>query len=161
MSGNEEKDLKSVHRDFAIQTNGETWNLLGKTPRSMEEDFLLVHCAHASLYHWLHAGTGVHQQRGTWLLSHVYAQLGLGEMALRYAQECMRLTEQHSEEMADFDQAYAQECLARAFAVLGDLDNAAEYRSRAQAAGELISGEEDRKIFMGDLNGGNWGKLAV
>lgn len=39
--------------------------------------------AHASIYHWLHAGTEVHHQRGEWLISKVQAVLGNGTEALR------------------------------------------------------------------------------
>ena len=65
-----------AHRHFAAGLNGEVWGLLGKEERSVEEDERMVHAAHASCYHWLEIGTGLHQQRGEWLIARVYSELG-------------------------------------------------------------------------------------
>ena len=95
--------------------------------------------AHASHYHWLKAGTAVHQQRSEWLISHVYAELGLAEEALRHAQRCLALTEAHRAEMEDFDRAYAYEAMARANALAGNTDEAAKFIELAETAGETIA----------------------
>jgi hypothetical protein len=70
-----------AHRFFAADFNGKTWDLLDKAVRTREEDELMVYSAFASCRHWVEAGTGVHHQRGEWLISRVYAVLGLGEAA--------------------------------------------------------------------------------
>lgn len=145
-----------AHRLFATQFNGQTWDLLDKTERTEEEDELMVYSAYASCRHWLEAGSGVHQQRGEWMLSRVYAVLGLGEAALRHAARCQELTEQYATEVEDFDQAFAYESMARAHAVAGNRDEALRYMRLAQSAGEIIEADESKEIFFGDFDAGDW-----
>jgi len=58
--------------------------------------------------------------------------------------------------MQDFDRAYASEIVARANALAGKREIALDYYQRAAQAGEAISNIEDKSIFMGDFNSGNW-----
>jgi hypothetical protein len=148
-----------AHRAFAIQYHGQTWDLMDKEDRSPEDDALMIHTAHASCRHWLEVGTGLHHQRGEWLISRVYAVLGLGDPALRHAELCGELTESHADLMTDFDKAFAFECLARANALAGKREKALEYMGLAEKAGEAIAGDGDREYFFSDLNGGEWNGL--
>jgi hypothetical protein len=148
-----------AQRFFAIHYNGKTWALLEKPNRTKEEDELMVYTAHASCCHWLVAGTGVNHQRGEWMIARVYTVLGLADMALRHANRCMELTHRHASEMADFDWAFAYECVARAKAVAGQLDEARQYVELARQAGEAIKGDEDKKVFLAEFKGGHWGAL--
>jgi hypothetical protein len=145
-----------AHRFFAIQFNGQTWDLLDKSERTQEEDELMVYSAQASCRHWLEAGTGVNHQRGEWMISRVYSVLGLGEAALRHAKRCLELTEQHADLVEDFDRAFAYESVARAYAVGGNREEALRYIELAQQAGEAIEADENREIFVGDFDGGDW-----
>jgi hypothetical protein len=148
-----------AHRLFAGKLNGEVWDLLGKPDRSAAETERMIHAAHASCYHWLQVGTGLHHQRAEWLLSHVYAEVGYAEPALRHARRCQALTDEHADLMQDFDRAYAYECIGRANAVAGNRKEALEYLALAQEAGKAIADQESRQIFVGDLDGGNWAGL--
>lgn len=143
---------EDTHRELAVSLNGEVWGLLGKINRSDEDDRLMTHAAHGSLYHWLQVGTAVNEQRGEWMVSHVYAILGLGESALRHAERCVEVTERHPDDMKDFDVAYASEGLARAHAVLGNKAQSDALKGKARQLGSQIADDEDRKIFEGDLN---------
>jgi hypothetical protein len=58
--------------------------------------------------------------------------------------------------MKDFDLAYAQEGLARAYAMAGDLEVARNHHRRAVEAGKAIKDDEDREIFIGDLKAPPW-----
>jgi hypothetical protein len=158
---NEEKTYAEAeaHRYFAIKFNGMTWDLLGKKQRTPEEDERMLYSAFASCRHWLEAGTGVHHQRGEWMISRVYAVLGLGEAAMRHAQRCLELTEQYADEMEDFDRAYAYEAMARANALAGSREEALRYIGLAEGAGQTIANEENKAIFLGDFSGGEWGGL--
>jgi hypothetical protein len=149
--------LEQAHLQFAKSINGQVWDLLGKPDRSPSDDERMIHAAHASLYHWLNAGgTGLHHQRGEWLLAHVYTVLALAEPALRHALRCQELTYEFADLMQDFDRAYANEGLARAHALAGNRSSALEYLKLAQASGAAIQNDEDRDIFMGDFNSGDW-----
>jgi hypothetical protein len=148
--------LSEAHRHFGVEANGRAWQLLEKEDRSRLEDDELLYAAHASVYHWLQVGKGVHQQRGEYLIAKVYLNLNLPEPALRHAQRCMQLTESHREQMADFDIAFAHEISARAFAISGDKMLAMKEYQLARQFGNEIQDVEDKRIFDSDFEGGNW-----
>ena len=145
-----------AHLHFAKQYNGKIWELLEKPERTSEEDELLIDYTHTSLAHWRVAGTEVHLQRGAWMLAHVYTVLGNAALALQHAQHCQELTERYKEHLSDFDFAYAHECMARAQALAGNQAEAQKYIEKADKVGAAIKDEEDREIFMGDFNSGEW-----
>jgi hypothetical protein len=147
---------EEAHRLFAAGLNGEVWNLLGKPDRSEAEDERMIHTAHASCHHWLEVGTELHHQRAEWLISRAYSEVGRAEPALRHARRCEELTARHADLMEDFDLAYARECMARAHALAGEREEARTLLALAVEAGQAIQDEESRKIFLGDLEGGNW-----
>lgn len=138
------------HRELAVAANNRTWELLGNDARTEAETREMVHAAHASLWHWLQCGDAVNEQRGEWLVSHVYAVIGRGEPAVVHALRCLDITE--SAGLQGFDRAYAYEAMARALALEHD-ETASEWRARAEAEGAAIADPEDRAIFEADLNG--------
>lgn len=156
MTENDRYTLFEAHLLFAKRTNGRVWNLLEKTERTQAEDEEMLHAAHASLYHWLHAGTALHHQRGLWMIARVHVVLGNAAAALRYASHCLELTEQHQDLMEDFDVAFAYEGMARAYALGGEQQGARRYHQLAEQAGQAIADQEDRDIFFADLEGGDW-----
>jgi hypothetical protein len=148
--------LQEAEQYFAKALNGEVWALLGKADRTASDDERMLYAAYASCYHWLQAGTGTHQERGEWLIAHVCTVLGLKDEALRHASRCLELTQQHPDLMKDFDVAYGFEAMARANALAGNRDAALKYYRLADEAGKVIADAEDKSIFLGDFNGGNW-----
>jgi len=94
------------------------------------------------------------EQRGQWMISHVYAVLEKGEDALQYAEETMRLTTKH--DFKDFDLAYAYESMARAHAALRNKLQCQTWLTKASDAGELISDAGDKKYFQSDLSSEPW-----
>jgi tetratricopeptide (TPR) repeat protein len=159
MSEDKTYTVPEAHRFFGIEFNGQVWGLLGKEGRSKEDAERMIYSAFASARHWLEAGTGVNHQRGEWMISHAYADLGIAEAALRHAQRCLELTEQHAEEMEDFDKAYAYEAVARALAISGDREEALRYIELADKAGQSIADPESKKYFESDFAGGDWAGL--
>lgn len=148
--------FEDAHPYFAKQLNAKVWELLQKPDRSKSEDELMIHAAHASRYHWLSAGTGLNHQRAEWLIAHVYTVLGFPESALRHAKRCLELTGEYSDLMKDYDRAYAQECMARAYALAGNLEEGKKYFAKAEQAGQAISKDGEKNIFMNDFRGGKW-----
>jgi hypothetical protein len=153
----EEKHTQSeAHKLFARQFNGETWSLLAKADRTKADDERMIYSALASCRHWLEVGTGAHHQRGEWLIARVYSMLDMPAEAVRHALRCLELAEEHTDLMEDFDRAYAFEGVARAHAVAGNADEARKYIELAQEAGKEIADEESKKLFIGDLEAGDW-----
>ncbi len=149
-------DIETIHHYMGIEMNIQTWNLLGKDDRTEQDDTRMINFAKASLYHWRKSPKykPENEQRGQWMISHVFAVLGNGKQALEFAKETLRLTEKHK--FTDFDLAYAYECMARAYATLGNTEKCRNWRERAKSAGELIHDKEDKKYFDDDFNAEPW-----
>jgi len=152
---------RQLHEKLAKEINGEVWSLLDKPDRTVEEDERLILAAHASAYHWLHVGTAVHRQRGEWMLAHVHTVLSRESPARHHARRCLALTETFAAEMKDFDVAYAYEAVARAEALGEDTEPARRYLQLAETQGARIADEEDRTIFLADLQRGPWFGLGA
>jgi hypothetical protein len=156
MSEDTKHTVDEAHMMFAKETFGKTWEFMEKSERTQGEDSEMLHTAHTSLYHWLHAGTGLHHQRGEWLISRVHSVLGNPSECLRHAERCNELTQEHADLMQDFDIAFAHESMARAHALIGNKDDAEKYMSLAEEAGNSIADKEDREYFFKDFRSGEW-----
>ena len=148
--------LDEANRKFAVLSNNRAWELLETDPRTSEQDAEMLLAGQASLYHWQRTGKEVNIQRAWWLLAHIHTVLGQGDAASACARTCQEWTARFPQEMKDFDLAYAMEGLARAEALAGHKEQAAEYYRLARTAGNEISDPEDMDIFERDFSGGNW-----
>jgi hypothetical protein len=137
------------HRKFAVSCFNKAWDLLEKNDRTPEEDMEMVHLTHASRYHWGQIGEPIYFARGDWQISRVYAELGFGVMAFKYAKSCLDLCE--ANDIDDIDLAFAYEALARASAVSGDRANARGYIELAEIYGQSIAQEADRQVFFEEI----------
>jgi hypothetical protein len=135
-------------RELGTELFNKTWALMESPERDEDE---LLHCAHASAYHWRQAGTVANHARSEWQCSRVYAVLGRAEPALHHARRCLELCESAPDDIEEFDLPFAYEAMARANAVAGEADAAREWLARARAAGEKIGDEDDRVLLESDL----------
>jgi uncharacterized protein YndB with AHSA1/START domain len=135
-----------AHRAFARSANGETWRHL-----ESGEAADAVMAAHASAYHWRAVGGVVERARADWLCSRAHAAAGDAAAALRHAEASLAACEDHPDDVADFDHAYAAEAMARALALAGEHGDAATWRTKAEDLGAAIADPQDREIFDGDL----------
>ncbi len=134
---------------LAVALFNKTWEYLENPSRTPLDDEMMLHCAHASCWHWLQAGTALHHARGAWLISRAYAVLGHGQPALAFARRCLGLCIENG--FKDFDAAYAHEAVARACALTGDAACFEEHLGAAKLAAEAIAAAEDRELFLSDL----------
>lgn len=137
-----------ITRKLAAKLFNETWRLLDKVDRTAEEDTLMVHCAHASRFHWEAVGNASNLAIGEWQISRVYSVVALGEAALHHARLCMQYCDTHS--FRPFMKACAHEAMARAFS----LSDKTAARVHYQAALDLIPSiedQEERNILQSDL----------
>lgn len=147
---------QEFHRKMAVELFNATWDLMEKADRTIEEDFTMIHQAHASRYHWgcRDDHTAVNLERGEWQISRVYSLLGRGEPALHHARRCLNIC--IAEGIGDFDIAFAHESVARASAALGDKASNELHLRKALECGALIADKEDRDYFFKDLHAGPW-----
>src|SRR3954452_4840870 len=136
-------------RKLAVDLFNHTWTLLEKPDRSERETDLMLDAAHASRFFWESIGEPVNHARGEWQLARVYAVAARPEPALHHARRCLEICEQHG--IGDFDLAFAHEALARAHALTGDGDAAAEQERLARAAADAIAEAGDRELLLSDL----------
>ena len=148
--------ISQAHYHFAVDYHGKTWELLDKPDRTPDDNQRMLDYAHASLAHWRTAGGAVRHQRGEWLLSRVYAVLGLGALALDHAQRSLEIHEGNKADMEDSDLPFAYEAIARAYAVSGNAVESKRFLDMAKRAGEAILVPEDKDLFLKELQGGNW-----
>lgn len=154
MSEEKLMSIEEAHKHFAVKLNGLTWNLLGKSERTEEDDEKMLNVVHASMFHWLQVGKPVNFQRGDWLIARVYTVLKRTESALFHAERCNERTVEL--DLKDFDLAYNYEALARANALAGNKEKFEKYYKLAAEAGEKIAGKEDKKWFDQDLQSEPW-----
>ncbi len=143
------EDISKIHKYFAVNLFNETWTLLDKEERTEEEDLLMIHKTHASLYHWLQIGGPKEFSIGEWQIARVYAVLGMYESALRHGfrneQICL------DNDLKGFELAYAYESIARAYAIKNNTEKVDEFKNKAMEQAELISSKDDKKYLIDDL----------
>jgi DNA-binding transcriptional MerR regulator len=140
-----------THRRLGVDLFNKTWTLMEKENRSLAEDDELIHCAHASAYHWLQVGTAANRARSEWQCSRVYTVLGRPEPALFHARRCLELVKGSPEAMEQFDLPGALEALARAHALAGNEAEARHWLERGRSEAAKIEDEDDRVIIEADL----------
>jgi hypothetical protein len=143
-------DLETQRR-LAADLFNKTWTLLEKQDRTAADDVEMVHCVHASAYHWMQVGTAANRARSEWQCSRVYAVLGLSWPAIQYARSCLAIVQASPAEMEEFDLPGAYEALARAHAVAGDTAEARRYVELGRAETAKIAYEDDRRHMEADF----------
>ena len=141
-----------THKRLGIDLFNKTWTLLEKDMRTREDDDEMLHCAHASAYHWLQVGTVANRARSEWLCARVYATLGRSASAIRHARRCLSLVEANPDEVEDWDLPAAHEALARAHLVAGELDLARVHLDRARVACAAVADADDRTPIEADVD---------
>jgi hypothetical protein len=137
-------------RALAVSLFNRTWELLEKPDRTEDETDRMVHMAHASRLHWDAVGTDENRAAGEWQCSRVYAVVGRAEPALHHAKRSLAYAERGG--VAAWMRASAEEALARALLLGGDIAGAAAARDRAWTQLAQEPDEEDRAVVAADLD---------
>jgi hypothetical protein len=139
------------HRRLGVDLFNKAWMLMEKDERTEAEDDELLHCAHASAYHWMQVGTPANRARSEWQCSRVYTVLRRAEPALHHARRCLEICETSPDALEDWDLPYAHEALARAFGLAGDQAEARHHEEQARELGERIENPKERRLLEVDL----------
>ena len=142
---------RETHRRLGMDLFNKTRTLMEKEGRTTEDDDEMLHCAHASAYHWLQVGTAANRARSEWQCSRVHAILGQPEGAIHHAARCLAIVEESPETMEEFDRPAAYEALARAHVVAGNGVEARRYLELGKAEAAKIADDDDRAIIETDL----------
>jgi DNA-binding transcriptional MerR regulator len=139
------------HRRLGVDLFNKTWTLMEKEDRTPADDDEMIHCAHASAYHWMHVGTQANRARSEWQCSRMYTVLGRSEPALHHARRCLEICEASPEALEDWDLPFAHEALARAHGLAGNAGEARAHLERARELAADVMDEDDRRLLEADL----------
>lgn len=137
------------HKGIAVECFNQTWDLIDKNDRTIDETLQMIRLAQTSRYHWGVAGDYVNWSRGDWQISHAYAKAGDGEQALIYAQSNERIHQKHG--LTGFDEVFVYEALARAYRLLGKHHDAEEALEKAKLLNEKLENQKDRNYIESQL----------
>jgi hypothetical protein len=137
-------------KTLAAKLFNDVWALMDKEVRTEEENYLMVHMAHASLYHWMQAGTPHNVYAGEWQISRVYALIGNFDSCLYHGKRALHLCEVNG--FGGFDLAYAYEALTRAYLVKGNKSECTKYLEQALKEAEKVENKEDKELLAKDLD---------
>lgn len=145
-------DLNTAHRYFAADCFNRAWDFIDKPQRSPAEDDEMLHLSLASLWHWLQRpdATSANLSVGYRQVARVYTLRGEPANARHYA--TLSLQSSQAAGVGPFYRGYAFEALARAEALAGDVEKAAEYLRQARAEAEKVEDPEDRNLLLKDLD---------
>ncbi len=141
-----------TRRALAAGLYNRCWKLLEIPERTPEQDAELIHCAHASRYHWGEiADTPARLWRGEWMCARVYSVLGRSEPALWHARRAVTLVEAGGDAVEDWDRPAVYEAMARASFVAGDAAEGSAWKARSAELAAAIEDKDDRDIIEQDL----------
>ena len=140
-----------THKRLGIDLFNKTWTFLDMESRTREEDDEMLHCTHASAFHWFHVGTQANRARSEWQVSRVNAVLGRPEAAVAHAERCLELVEGAPDQVEEFDLPAAYEALARAHLAAGHREEAAHWAELGRSATAQIEDDEDRAVMEADF----------
>jgi tetratricopeptide (TPR) repeat protein len=144
-------DLQAAHKYFSVECFNGAWKLLDKAERSAEDDEQMLRLSMASHWHWTQRedATPTNTSVAYWQTARIYAVLGQGQNARRYAQKC--LTASQGDDIAPFYLGYAYEALARAELVCGNREQMEKYLAEARRVAQTIPDAEAKQSLLEDL----------
>jgi hypothetical protein len=141
---------KDEHMKLGVEYFNKTWNIIDKTNRTNEEDIQMINFAHASRLHWeLSDCSDLKKARGDWQISRVYNILNMGESALTFGFESLRLIEKNN--YGDFDLVFAYETIALAYKVLGNNQKKKLYLDLAYKNLVNVKNKDDKEYCESEL----------
>lgn len=103
----------------------------------------------AQRYHWYEVGDPRNWAIADWQISRVAAVLGYAELARRFGLRSLQIAQAHN--LGPFLEGFAHEAIARAAAVVDDVETFTEHISEAKALVGAIEDDEERETLEADL----------
>ncbi len=128
-----------------MEMNNRAWAIAENRARTSAEEEEMLHAAHGAALHWSRVGTDRNKAAADMLLGQVYAVLGHGAPAIRYARRSHEYIT--SNESPDWEIAFAHAVLANAARAAGETALYETEYALAKRLGESIADNEDKEIF--------------
>ena len=142
-------DIASWHQTFAPRAFNETWAFLDADELTREQEEEMLAATFAQRYHWYSVGTERNMAIADWQVSRVAAVLGYEDLARRFGERSLEIAVEHS--LDPFVEGFAHEAIARAAAIVDDIETFSEHLELARAALAAVEDDEDREILQADL----------
>jgi len=142
---------QEAHQHFSVACFNGTWGLLDMAERTPEQVREMLYQAQASLYHWTQRDDCEPENLsiGLWQVSRVYAVLDSAVEAMRYAKDCLEISQET--ELSAFHVGYAHEAVARAAMVAGDSVLANVHIDKAIECAALIDDTGSQQMVLDDV----------
>lgn len=137
------------HRHFAVEMYNASWDLLGRTDRSPDDDAALMAAAFGSAAHWDHIGTDENRAIGDHQIAKAAGAVGLPDVAVVYARRALDRVERGG--LPDWLLAAAHEGMARACAVAGDAEGRAHWIEQCTRTLAAVTDPDDRAVVADQL----------
>jgi hypothetical protein len=141
--------MNEEYINLAQQLFDNVRELLEKPNRTEEENYLMVHMAHTSLYHWMDNGTPNNIYRGEWQISRVYTVLNNFDSSLYHGKRALKLCEENG--FTGIDLAYAYEALSRANLIKENRSQSLIYLELALNEAAKITDQDSKELVLADL----------
>jgi hypothetical protein len=143
------EELQTWHRNMAPYAFNQTWTLLDAADLTREQEEAMLASAFAQRYHWYAAGEPRNWAIADWQVSRVAAVLGYEELALRFGERSLETAMEHG--LDPFVKGFAHEAIARAAAVVDDIETFTEHIELAKAMLSEIEDPVERETLEADL----------
>lgn len=143
------EEVAAWHRAFAPRAFTETWALLDADELTREEEEEMLASTFAQRYHWYAVGPERNRAIADWQVSRVTAVLGYPDLARRFGERSLEIAVEYS--LDPFVKGFAHEAIARAAAIVDDVETFTEHLELARAALAAIEDDVDREVLEADL----------
>jgi len=149
---------RELHRYFGVELNNETWDLMEQIDETspLGDQERLLYGAYAACLHWLEAGNEANHARGEYMIARAALRIGRTELGLEHARRCLDLVQAHPDQMADWDEPFAREAVARALAATGQPELARAELGRAEELAAVVADHGDREVLLGEFEKEPW-----
>lgn len=142
-------DLDTWHRTFAPRAFNQTWSLLDIEEPTREEEETMLASTFAQRFHWYEVGSPRNRAIADWQVSRVASVLGYSDLALRFGERSLAICLDN--DLDAFVTGFAHEAIARAAAVVDDIDTFTEHLEAAKEKLLEVEDPEDSDILEADL----------
>ncbi|GAA0927111.1 hypothetical protein GCM10009554_07820 [Kribbella koreensis] len=149
---------RELHRYFGVELNNETWDLMDQIDETspLADQERLLYGAYAACLHWLEAGNEANHARGEYMIARAALRIGRAALGLEHAQRCLSLVLAHPTLMADWDEPFAREALARSLAATGSFEAARLELARATDLTAQVADPGDQEVLHRERAKGPW-----
>lgn len=142
-------DTAQWQRKLAPIAFNQAWELLDRSELTTAEEEEMLAAGFAQRYHWYQVGEPRNWAIADWQISRVAAVLGYADLARRFGFRSLEVAQAHN--LGPFLEGFAHEAIARAAAVVDDVDTFTEHLNEAKALVGAIDDDEERSTLEADL----------